>query len=118
MHPHSDWDWDEPMTEISAAAKLAVASPRVATLADSKHTHSCFVPCRDVQWKVRRASLSHVASELTDKLSKPKSHRAAQEDYNPRAWCVSRTTLTAHASPRLSELATPPARKIRAKTVS
>ena len=115
VEPKSKWDWDDQKTNISEAAKLATASPRVMTLAESKHTHQGYEPCRDVQWKVRKASLSHIASDLTEKLAKPKSHHAAQEDYNPKAFCVSRATLMAQASPRLSELATPPARKVRAK---
>ncbi len=115
IKPKSEWDWGEWETDTSRAAKLAMASPRVTTLAEPKDTHPRFQPCRKVQWKVNKASLSHVASDLTLKLARPKSHNAAQEDYNPRAWTVSRASLMAQASPRLSELATPIPRKVRAK---
>lgn len=115
IKPKSEWDWGEWETDISQAAKVAVASPRIATLAEPKNTHPRFEPCQDVQWKVNKASLSYVATDLTLKLARPKSHNAAQEDYNPRAWSVSRAALMAQASPRLSELATPIPRKVRAK---
>ena len=115
IKPNSEWDWSEWETDISPGAKVAAASPRVMTLAEPKNTHLRFEPCRDVRWKVSKACLSHVASELTLKLARPKSHNAALEDYNPRAWSVSRAALLAQASPRLSELATPLPRKVRAK---
>ena len=117
VQPNGEWDWDDQKANINKAAKLAMASPRVTTLAEPKHTHQRYEPCRNALWKVRKASLSHVASEPTEKLAKPKGHHAAQEDYNPKAFCVSQATLLVQASPRLSELATPPARKVRAKNV-
>ena len=115
IKPSSEWDWGEWETDINQASKLAEASPRVGTLAEPKNTHQRFEPCRDVQWKVSRASLSHIATDLTLKLARPKSHNAAQEDYNPRAWSVSRAALMAQASPRLGELATPLPRKVTPK---
>lgn len=115
IKPNSEWDWSEWETDISPAAKQTMASLHVTALAEPKNTHPKYEPCRDVQWKVGKACLSHVASELTVKLARPKSHNAALEDYNPRAWNVSRAALMAQASPRLSELATPLPRKVRAK---
>lgn len=115
IKPNSDWDWGEWKTEISEATRLATPSARVVSLAQPKNTHPCFESNRGVQWKVNKACLSHVASDLTMKLARPKSHNAALEDYNPRAWSVSRAALMAQASPRLTELATPLPRKVRAK---
>ena len=115
IKPNSDWDWGEWEGDISESAKHATPSSRVVILAQPKNTHPRFEPNRSVQWKVNKACLSHVASDLTLKLARPKSHNSALEDYNPRAWSVSRAALMAQASPRLGELATPLPRKVRAK---
>lgn len=66
---------------------------------------------RDVLWPVSDEAKSHTATELTVRLSQPKNKN--MEDYNPRAWTVSRAALLAQPSPRLSELATPLPRKCR-----
>lgn len=112
---NSEWDWGEWAPDISQAAKTAQPSSRVSGLAEAKHTHQFYKPCRTVQWEVSKGALSHLASERTQKLAQPKSHNPSLEDYNPQAWHVSRAALLAQPSPRLSELATPIPRKVRTK---
>ena len=115
IKPNSEWDWGEWETDIRESTKMATPSQRVLTLAEPKQPHPSFEPNRDVQWKVKKACTSYVATDLTLKLARPKSYNAALEDYNPRAWSVSHAALMAQATPRLSELATPLPRKVRAK---
>ena len=115
IKPHSEWDWGEWEPDITEATKQATPSARVLTLAEPKQPHQSFEPNRNVQWKVKKACLSYVATDLTLKLARPKNRHPELEDYNPKAWSVSRWALLAQATPRLSELATPLPRKVRAK---
>lgn len=113
IKPSSEWDWSQWASDVSPAATRAEASVRVVELSHAKQSDPLYKPCREVQWPVREGAKSHTASELTVKLSNPKSRTSG--DYNPRAWIVSRAALHAQASPRLSELATPLPRKCRQK---
>lgn len=45
VKPNSEWDWGEWNTDISRTAKIAVASPRVSSLAEPKK-----VQCRYFVW--------------------------------------------------------------------
>lgn len=115
IKPHSEWEWGEWEADISTAARNALSSARVATLAEPKAAHQQYQPCKDVQWSVSKAALTRMASERMHKLARPKNRHGEMEDYNPHAWSVSRAALTAQASTRIAELATPLPRKCRTK---
>lgn len=63
------------------------------------------VPDRDPRWEVLDVTKKAVASPRIISLAKPKERRDANEGYNP--YYISPASLTARASPRLQELATP-----------
>ena len=64
---------------------------------------------------MERSTLSAMATERVKKLAQAKSRNEQHEDYDPNAWKVSKAAQHAQASQRLGELATPIARKCRAK---
>ena len=139
IKPCSEWDWSQWESDVTAAALSAQASARVTELAQTKTEHPLYLPCRldthtihtlafsfythtpltltcahthrEVQWPVTAGARAHTASELTVKLAQPKARNS--EDFDPRAWTVSRAALHAQPSPRLAELATPLPRKCR-----
>lgn len=110
-----EWDWGEWDSDVTPAAKTAMATLRVCELATSKTPNRDYQPCREVQWPVSRSALSHTVGERVQKLAQPKTKNREKEDYDPSAWVVSRGALVAQASPRISELATPLPRKCRIK---
>ncbi len=115
IKPNSEWDWGDWEPDITEAAKTAIASERVTTLATPKATHRLYQPPKGVQWPVSKVAQSHNASERIYKLARPKNRHLDQEDYDPRAWTVSIAALNAKPTPRLEELATPIPRKVRTK---
>nr|KAF6402659.1 theg spermatid protein [Rousettus aegyptiacus] len=63
------------------------------------------VPDRNPRWEVLDVTKKAVASPRIISLAKPKERRDANEGHNP--YHISPASLTARASPRLQELATP-----------
>lgn len=63
------------------------------------------VPDRNPRWEVLDVTKKAVASPRIISLAKPKQRRDANEGYDP--YYISPASLTARASRRLQELATP-----------
>lgn len=110
----SEWDWSEWKSDLTAGAKQAKASERIEYLARPKTTPSTYQPAKGVQWPVSTSTKSIQASERLQKLARPKN-KGSWEDYDPDTYRVSVGAKHAHASPRISELATPIPRKCSTK---
>ncbi|XP_039702462.1 sperm microtubule associated protein 2 isoform X1 [Pteropus medius] len=78
---------------------------RLLHLAMPKSQSEKCVPDRAPRWEVLDVTKKAVASPRIISLAKPKERRDANEGYNP--YYISPASLTARASPRLQELATP-----------
>lgn len=46
IRPHTEWEWGEWTSDVTAAAKRAEASGRVMQLAETKKDHDLYRPCR------------------------------------------------------------------------
>ena len=90
-------------------------SSRVEHLAGAKKCSQDYHPPKNVQWPIKRSTLSAVATDRVKKLSQAKSKNEQYEDYDSKAWQVSPAALHAQASQRLEELSTPIPRKCRTK---
>lgn len=105
--------YNEGITQISSAALKAVASSRIETLAMEKQTHASYQPPCPVQSIVNPKTMNAKASAHICILARPKDRKELEE--NPNVWKVTAGAKAAQASQRISELATPIARKVRAK---
>ena len=113
----SEWDWSEWESDLTQAAKKAVASERVVMLANPKIPHSNYKEGRPVIWEVSDGAKKALPSLRVQQLARPKSRSKYNEDYDANAWKVSPGAKNAQATPRIAELAAPLARKVRAKKV-
>nr|KAF6402667.1 theg spermatid protein [Rousettus aegyptiacus] len=94
-------EWDpvpKPKRHVSDYSRLLhLAMPKA-------QSEKC-VPDRNPRWEVLDVTKKAVASPRIISLAKPKERRDANEGHNP--YHISPASLTARASPRLQELATP-----------
>uniref|UniRef100_A0A3B1IRY5 Sperm microtubule associated protein 2 n=1 Tax=Astyanax mexicanus TaxID=7994 RepID=A0A3B1IRY5_ASTMX len=115
--PVDGWQPPRPLLPIiNKAVKTAVASSRICQLAHPKKPkqhHPQYSPDRPVSSPLAKCVLEAVASERLQMLATPKPRKPLFEGYD--FYTVSLAARAATASPRLQELALPPARRCRTK---
>ncbi|XP_006868134.1 PREDICTED: testicular haploid expressed gene protein-like [Chrysochloris asiatica] len=99
---------DMPIRPITTAAKQAISSARVTTLAKSKSVHQDYLPAREACWPVSYAATHSKVSSRIQELANP-SKRASGPIvyYDPDVFKVKPAALKAQCSARIRELAEP-----------
>ena len=106
-------EFHEPLTPVGKGALKGRCSGRLETLADSKSEHTDYRPERPVKWAVSDTAKNAIATVRLQQMARPKSGRMISDDYDPyRVTAAARNT---RPSPRVTELAMPIPRKVRAK---
>ncbi|KAG9278631.1 testicular haploid expressed gene protein [Astyanax mexicanus] len=105
------------MTQTCSSSEICLSSAKFSArtylLASPKQHHPQYSPDRPVSSPLAKCVLEAVASERLQMLATPKPRKPLFEGYD--FYTVSSAARAATASPRLQELALPPARRCRTK---
>ncbi|KAI4880626.1 hypothetical protein NFI96_021167 [Prochilodus magdalenae] len=93
--------------------KGGAAAARVLYVKAPKQDHPQYCPDRPISWPVPKSVLEAVASERLQVLATPRLRKPLADGFDP--YKVSPAARAATASPRLQELALPPARRCRTR---
>ncbi|ELU07112.1 hypothetical protein CAPTEDRAFT_168481 [Capitella teleta] len=107
-------EFNDTITKVSATATKAGASERLAVLSEHKNPPPKYKPERSVLWPVTHNAKNAVATTRLQQLSRPKSARLTQYDFD-NWYKVNPSALSAHCTNRLATLAEPIPRKVRQK---
>ena len=111
----TSWDFSEWPSGVSNAAKTAVASARVEQLAQEKRAHQNYLGPRPATTAINAHVLSTNATKRVQELALPKERKELPS--NEHFDKVSSGAKNAQATDRLSDLAQPIPRKVRAKII-